>query len=61
MEKQYTELTMELIKALAYGLTDEEAVEDEDMTVEEMKQFRLEYAEEIAERVEELKGAGFID
>ena len=55
------ETTFEMIKSFAYGCTDEEIAALYDMTTEEAKQYRAEYAEEINGRLEELQKGGYVE
>ena len=55
------ETMFEMIKSFAYGCTDEEIAALYDMTTEEAKQYRAEYAVEIKERREELRKGGYVE
>ena len=55
------ETTFEMIKSFAYGCTGEEIAALYNMTTEEAKQYRAEYAEEINGRLEELQKGGYVE
>ncbi len=55
------EMSYEMIKSYAYGCTDDKIAELYDMTTEEAKQYRAEYAEEINGRLEELQKGGYVE
>ena len=46
----------EIIKAMAYGFTDEQVAEECEMTVEEAAAFRTEHSAEIAKKAGESNG-----
>ena len=46
----------EIIKAMAYGFTDEQVAEECEMTVEEVVEFRAKYYDEIIKRRSEVNG-----
>ena len=46
----------EIIKAMAYGFTDEQVAEECEMTIEEVAEFRAKYYDEITKRRSEFNG-----
>lgn len=48
----------EVIKAIAFGMSDEDIANFAEITMDELVSFKLDYADEIAERRKEAEGFG---